>query len=292
MARRARAEVELPSPGVRFAPDYRARLGQLCARLAAARERREGAGRAQLFGTGSEFVGYRPYRSGEDLRALDWNLFARLGRPYVRVSAREASEEWAVVLDTSASMGVGHPGKLQLAAEFAGALAALGVARRATVELWTPGAELRAVVRKRAALEAWFATLEGLRAAGQAGLARAVDELARRRGAGRVFLVGDFLDLPDGGLARLARPSRELVLAQVLAREELVPPAAGSVRWVDAESGRARTLALDAVHVASYERRLVQRLARLRAEAARRRARLGTWTSDTPFETLVTELCA
>jgi hypothetical protein len=53
MARRARAEVELPSPLVCFAPDYRARLGRLLARLAAARERREGAGNAQLFGTGS-----------------------------------------------------------------------------------------------------------------------------------------------------------------------------------------------------------------------------------------------
>lgn len=281
----------LPAPLVRFASDYRARLGRLLARLAAARERREGAGQAQLFGTGSEFVGYRPYRSGEDLRALDWNLYARLGRPYVRVSAREASEEWVVVVDTSASMGVGRPGKLQLAAELAGALAALGVARRATVELWSPGAPARCVVRKRAALEGWLAVLESLRAEGTEGLASAVGELARRRGAGRVFLVGDFLDLPGGGLAELARPSREVFLAQILAREELVPPTSGSVRWIDAESGRARSLALDASSVASYERRLEQRLGRLRTEAVRRRARLGTWTSDTPFETLVAELC-
>src|SRR5262249_34167570 len=111
---RARPPVPLPSPGGRFAPDLLARVGRLGARLASLRERREGAGRARLFGAGEEFVGHRPYQTGEDLRALDWNLLARLGRPFVRVAAREASEHWAVCLDTSASMGVGVPGKLQL----------------------------------------------------------------------------------------------------------------------------------------------------------------------------------
>jgi len=288
MAREARAEVELPSPGVRFGPDFRERLGRLLGRLAAARERREGAGRAQFHGVGSEFVGYRPYRSGEDLRALDWNLFARLGRPYVRVAAREASEEWAVVLDTSASMGVGRPGKLQLAAELAAALGALGVARRASVELWLPGAPAVRVVRRRAGLGSWLAHLEGLSAHGTAGLAAAVEELARRRGAGRVFLLGDGLDLEPRALARLVRPSRELFLARILAREELAPPAHGSVRWIDAESGRARAIELDPARVASYERRLAQRLERLGALAARHRVRLATVTSDTPFE----DLCA
>src|SRR6185503_20613138 len=151
----ARDKVLLPSPGVRFAPDFLARLGRLVARLASQRERREGEGRARLFGVGSEFVGYRPYRSGEDLRALDWNLLARLGRPYVRVAAREASEAWAVLLDTSASMGVGRPGKLQLGAELALALAALGVARRARVALHTEGGAPLCTAQKRTALDGW-----------------------------------------------------------------------------------------------------------------------------------------
>jgi len=290
MAREVGAGVELPSPGVRFGPDFRARLGRLLGRLAAARERREGAGRAQFQGVGSEFVGYRPYRSGEDLRALDWNLFARLGRPYVRVAAREASEDWAVVLDTSASMGVGRPGKLQLAAELAAALGALGVARRASVELWLPGAPAVRVVRRRAALGAWLAHLETLRAQGPAGLGAAVEELARRRGAGRVFLIGDGLDLEPRALAGLVRPSRELFVARILAREELAPPAQGSVRWIDAESGRTRALTLDPTRVASYERRLAQRLQRLATLAARHRVRLATVTADTPFEDLAAAL--
>src|SRR6185503_13563906 len=176
-----REPVELPSPGIAFASDFLARLGRLAAELASQRERREGEGRARLFGVGSEFVGYRPYRSGEDLRALDWNLLARLGRPYVRVAAREASEAWAVLLDTSASMGVGRPGKLQLGAELALALATLGVARRATVTLYTGGPAPLGVARKRAALEGWMRALTTTRASGSAGLGSLARAFAAQR---------------------------------------------------------------------------------------------------------------
>ena len=288
----ARDKVLLPSPGVRFAPDFLGRLRRLVARLASQRERREGEGRARLFGVGSEFVGYRPYRSGEDLRALDWNLLARLGRPFVRVAAREASEDWSVVLDSSASMGVGRPGKLQLGAELALAVAALGLARRATVELRLSGAGLRGVLRRRADLGAWLRALEGARAEGRAGLGAAVRELARERGAGRVFLIGDLLDLEPAAALALARPSRELFLAQILAREELVPPRGGSVRWVDAEEGAWREVAVDAPAANRYERRLADGIERWRRAALHARAAHGCWTSDAEFESVARALCA
>jgi uncharacterized protein (DUF58 family) len=288
-----RESLVLPSPGIRFRPDFRARLGRLLAHLASARERREGAGRAQLFGVGSEFVGYRPYKSGEDLRALDWNLLARLGRPYVRVAAREASEDWAIVLDTSASMGVGSPGKLQLGAELATALCALALARGATVELVLSGRPRALVARRRAAIEGWMRALEDVRAEGDEGaLARA------RRGvpqAGRLFLIGDFLggtaEGDPGALHVLARSARELFLARILAREELLPRARGSVRWVDAESGAERELLVDESTALRYESRLGAEL-ELWGRAARAvRAVHGCWTSDTPFETPVHGLC-
>lgn len=293
MSARSRTRaLELPSPGVRFGPDFLARLGRLVARLASQRERREGDGAARLFGVGSEFVGYRPYRSGEDLRTLDWSLLARLGRPYVRVAAREASEDWAVLLDTSASMGVGRPGKLQLAAELATALAALGIARKARVELWLSAAGRRAVLQKRAGLASWMRALEATRAEGRAGLAHGLARLQAERGAGRVFLLGDFLDLDVRAVLALARPSRELFLAQILAREELVPPHRGAVRWLGAEAEGAREVWVDESAAARYERRLALRIEGWRGAAARVRGVHACFPSDAPFETLVSALCA
>ncbi len=291
MSARGRA-VELPSPGVRFGPDFLARLGRLIGRLASLRERREGEGRAQLFGVGAEFVGYRPYRSGEDLRMLDWNLLARLRRPYVRVAAREASERWAVLVDASASMGAGRPGKLQLAAEVAAALAAVGLERRAAVELWISGRPERLVVRRRSGLARWMGRLEETRAQEESGLASLVSAPARLREAGRIFLIGDLQDCEPRACLALARPSRELFLGQILAAEELAPSVGQAVRWVDAESGASRTLFVDRAAQASYDRRLSLRLERWRAACTRARARYGVWSSATPFETLVQDLCA
>src|SRR5262249_46074722 len=114
---------------------------------------------------------------------------------------------------------------------------------------------------------------------------------ARCARAGRVFLVGDFLDCTPGALAGLARPSRELCLAVILAREELVP-GERHVRWIDAESGAQRDLAVHRAGALSYERRVSARLGRWRAAAVRARAAFGVWTSASPFETLVGALLA
>jgi len=278
--------VELPSPRVRFGPDFLGRLGRLTGRLASLRERREGGGGARLFGVGAEFVAHRPYRSGEDLRGLDWNLLARLRRPYVRVAAREASESWGLVLDTSASMGTGRPGKLQLAAEVALGFAALAVQRRAAVELLLTGPAESLRLRRRGDLTGWLRRLEDCPASGSAGLgALASDSRLRRHG--RLVLVGDFLDCGPRDLLALATAARELVLVQILAREELAAPPHGIVRWIDAESGAERTLRVDASAALAYERRLQQRLDAWRTSATRARAFHGLWTSDAVFEDVV-----
>jgi len=286
MSARPRA-VELPSPGVRFGPDFLGRLGRLTGRLASLRERREGGGRARLLGVGAEFVGHRPYRSGEDLRGLDWNLLARLQRPYVRVAAREASESWGLVLDTSASMGTGRPGKLQLGAEVLLGFAALAAARRASVELVLTGEADALRLARRADLPGCMRRIEACRASGAAGLGDLASRTARLRRHGRLVLVGDFLDCMPRDVLALGTRARELVLVQILAREELVAPASGVVRWIDAESGAERTLRIDPAVALVYERRVEHRLDAWRATAARARAFHGVWTSDAPFESIV-----
>lgn len=260
------------------------------ARVRGARERREGAGNATLQGVGAEFVGYRPYRPGENLRALDWNLYARLDRPFVRVARREASESWAILLDASASMGVGVPGKLQAGAELATALAGLGLGLGASVELIISGDAPRSMlVRKKVQLPGWLSLLEQVRASGTAGLGALIENPARFRSAGRVFAIGDLLDVESRALFSLARRGRELLCAQVLAPEELAPDeAASAVVWVDAESGERHRLELDRGIREGYERELGEALEAWRAAAARHRVGFGSFSSDTPFE----EICA
>src|SRR5690242_9938940 len=122
-------------PEVRFEPGFARRLEALAARVSLARERREGGGVPGILGSGSEFQGYRPYARGDDLRGLDWDVFARSRRPFVRIARRDAGETWSVRVDSSLSMAVGPPGKLQRAAEVAAGLAAIGLSAGAEVRV-------------------------------------------------------------------------------------------------------------------------------------------------------------
>ena len=287
--RRAERAPELPSPGVAFGADFLPRLGRIALRLRSEHERHEGAGRSRLFGVGSEVVGFRPYRPGEDLRHLDWSLYARMRRPFVRVARREASERWAILVDTSASMGVGRPGKLQLAAELATAIAAVGLGHGASIELFCSGRDEGIRLRRRPELRAWMRFLETCRAGGSRGLAELVREPARVRGAGAVFLLGDLFDLEPRDTHALLRRGRELFCAQLLAPEELSPKEM-AVRWVDAETGEGAPIEVDRQARHTYEALLSRRLEAWGAACARHGTIYGFWRSTTPFESIVTEL--
>ena len=265
---------------------YVRRLERLVLRLAAARERREGAGRARRLGMGEEFVGYRPYRAGEDIRRLDWDLFARLDRPYVRVTRREAAEHWTVWLDASASMGVGPPGKLQAAAELAGALCALGLRFGARLELLATGSKgpRRVVLRRKRDLSRLLAFLNATRAAGNAGLGSLVGATRPAGSVGRLFLLGDLLDLAPPALSSLLAPGRELALCAVLGTHEVAPPREGTVAWVDPEGGGRREVALTDEVVSAYEGRLEARLDTWRRFASRHGAPLRIHTAGEEFE--------
>lgn len=294
MAVPARGEAAGPvGAPVVLGPGFVARLGALRVRLEAARRAREGAGRSSLPGAGQDLVGFRPYRPGEDLRQLDWNLLARHERPFVRVTRREAGERWAVVLDASGSMGIGEPPKLQRAAECAAALAALGQARGAHVELVISGPVGRASagtrVGPRDGLDAVLGALEGLRAEGPGRLAELLSSRRLRDHVTRVLVLGDLADLGPGDVLGMRRGGRELRLCQLLAPEELSPPLGGAL-LVDPEGGEPLRLEVDEGRRRAYQLALEAELEGWRELAGRHGFRHAGRSTAEPFEVLVEEL--
>ncbi|MEE8468590.1 MAG: DUF58 domain-containing protein [Planctomycetota bacterium] len=277
----------LPCPGVHLPPGFVRRLERMTLRLAAARERREGAGGAALAGGGEEFVGYRPYRPGEDLRRLDWNLFARLDQPFVRVTRREASERWAILLDTSASMGVGPPGKLQAAAEAACGFACVGLRAGARVVLYSTGRPRQMLARRMTDLPELLQFLTSSEAAGPRGLGSFLDVRRPPADCGRVFLIGDLLDLDPRRAVALHTRGREVFCVQILAPLELAPPPGARVRWWDPEGPGHAERELDGATLAAYERALEERLAVWDSLAARHGFSHGLFSSERAFEDVV-----
>src|SRR5215210_8067868 len=86
-----------------------------------------GAHTSRLRGISAEFTEYRPYRQGDDLGRIDWRLFARSDRAFIRLSNDRAILPTTIVLDASASMAFpsATPGKWRLASELAIGLAAV-----------------------------------------------------------------------------------------------------------------------------------------------------------------------
>src|SRR5271168_4008019 len=109
-------------------PDFLARLEQL--ELVSRKifmGRMKGERRSKKKGQSVEFADYRNYVIGDDLRFLDWNLYARLERLFIRLFMEEEDLHFTVLIDNSLSMDFGNPSKLHYAKQVAAALGFIGL---------------------------------------------------------------------------------------------------------------------------------------------------------------------
>src|SRR5215218_8832256 len=117
-----------PPPAPLLEPDFLHRLEQL--ELVSRKiflGRMKGERRSKRKGQSVEFADYRNYGVGDDLRFLDWNLFARLDRLFIRLFMEEEDLHFYVLIDNSLSMDFGTPTKLHYAKQVAAALGLIGL---------------------------------------------------------------------------------------------------------------------------------------------------------------------
>ncbi|HYO45944.1 MAG TPA: DUF58 domain-containing protein [Gemmatimonadota bacterium] len=210
------------------------------------------AGRHKSPGLGGslEFAEHRPYVPGDDLRRVDWKVYGRSDRWYVRESEQETNLRATLVLDASASMGFASgelPSKWAYGRALAASLAWLLLAQQDAVGLATFGDGIRAFIPPRAGRAQrarLFAALEAEEAGGGTSPEGPFRELAERLPRrGLLVLVSDLLGPPDRflpGLRYFRYRKHEVVVFQVLdpAERSLAKlPPGGEI--VDAETGRA-----------------------------------------------------
>ena len=282
---------------VRFVPGFAARVQRFALAQAAVRRtpREDFASSTARSGAGGgEFAGRRRYRPGDDLRAFDWEALARGAGAFVRLARRENGERWSVLVDSSASMAVGAPEfapKLQLAAELACALCAVGLASGGEVTLATQ----RGIRHLRSARDSAraFAELDGLECAGPSGFATWFEHRSLARTT-RCFAIGDLFDVNPAQVAVHAARGRRLDAVSVLAAVELAPhaglPAGESVEWRDAENGAALAVQLTPQALARYAALLAQHQQRWRASLQRVGGQLVIARAGDPFETVALRL--
>jgi len=241
-------------------------------------------------GLSVEFCDYRPYGAGDDLRYVDWNIYARLDRLYLKLFIDEQDLCLHLLLDASASMDYGEPAKFRYGVQLAAALGFVGL-----VSLERVGV---GIIRERAA-EGWAPTrgrnrffplvelLLGLRPGGTTGLGEGLRDYALRvREPGLAVLISDLLD-PSGyevGIRALLERRFDVHVIHVLAPAELDPPFGGDLRLRDAESGAIRELTLDGEALRQYRKRLREFLDHAEAFCLANEVSYHRVTTDVPLE--------
>jgi uncharacterized protein (DUF58 family) len=253
------------------------------------RRRRHGSGSRLGAGPGAslEFHDYRSYVAGDDLRQLDWGVYARTDQLVLRRHRQEVSPRVEVVLDCSESMAL-TAAKAGLATSLAGLFATLAESEHLRPGIWLFADRVRRIAATRAS--AWRAELTAAGIAGSAGLEHRPPPFAP--GSERI-VVSDGL-CPAGGTAAvrtLGCNAGRLCLVQVLTRSEIAPTALGPVRLEDVEQASAP---IDIVHddevCASYRSRFARHQSEWQTALAGRGAGLVTCVVEDGFDAAVRAL--
>ncbi len=195
-------------------------------------------------GMGMEFAEVRPYAPGDDIRAIDWNVTARMGEPFIKIFSEERELTVILMVDASASGQFGTAGgfKNEAAAELCATIAFAAIRNNDkvglyiftdTVELHIPPAKGR-----RQALRI-IREILGFRPAGQkTNIRGALERLIKTaRRSGIVFLVSDFGDAGYEAPFRIAAKKFDLIAVRVSDPAEKALPDAGLIRLRDPETG-------------------------------------------------------
>ncbi|MBI3973609.1 MAG: DUF58 domain-containing protein [Chloroflexi bacterium] len=250
-----------------------------------------GGRRSKKRGTSVEFADYREYTPGDDLRQIDWNIYGRSDRLFVKLREDEESLTVHLLIDCSKSMDWGRHHKLSYARRLAAVLGYVALASQDRVEAAAFGSRLLSHVpplRGKGQLGRLLTFLTSLEPRGQTDLkASLAAYAAMHRRSGLVILISDLLN-PGGleGLTALLDRGFEAVLIHLLDPTEIDPEDEGEVELRDRETGEILRISLDPSTVDAYRRRLAGWLAETEAFCAKRMVRYVTASTALPLEDL------
>src|SRR6267378_2032981 len=196
----------------------------------------KGERRSKKKGQSVEFADYRNYVKGDDLRFLDWNLYGRLDKLFLRLFMEEEDLHFYVLLDNSLSMDFGTPTKLHYAKQIAAALGFIGLCNldRVMIEAFNNRlTQSLPPVRGRRSLWRLLDFLQKIESAGPSDLRRALRSFTIKcSGKGIVLLLSDFMD--KGGyeeaLRYLIARQLDIYAIQILSQEEISPEIVGDLK--------------------------------------------------------------
>jgi len=257
------------------------------------RGRMKGERRSKRKGQSVEFADFRQYVPGDDLRFIDWNLFARLERLYLKLFLEEEDLHFYALIDTSSSMEFGEPTKLQFAKQLAAALGFIGLCRADRVKIESLGTSSKKpgpTLRGRSSLWRMQEYLEGIEPGENVSLTEGVKNFClRNTGKGILVLISDLMDKEgyEKALRFLVTQQMDMYLLHVLCPEELNPDVKGDLRLIDCEDDDVAEITVSRPLLEKYKRTLASFVDGAREFCTRRGMSYLMVSTETPVETLV-----
>lgn len=244
-------------------------------------------------GQSVEFADYRNYVVGDDLRHLDWNLYGRLDKLFIRLFMEEEDLHFYLLLDNSLSMDFGSPTKLHYARQVAAALGFVGLCNldRVVIEVFNDRiTQSLPPCRGRRSLWRMMDFLQKLEPAGPSNLARAMRTFTLKcSGKGIVVLLSDMMD--KGGyeeaLRYLVARQLDIYVIQILSQEEIEPEIVGDLRLTDIEDDDVAEITVSAPLLKRYKQNLAAYRSAISEFCTRRGAQYVFTSNQVPFERLV-----
>jgi uncharacterized protein (DUF58 family) len=257
------------------------------------RGRMKGERRSKRKGQSVEFADFRQYVPGDDLRFIDWNLFARMERLYLKLFLEEEDLHFYALIDTSSSMDFGEPTKLQYAKQLAASLGFIGLCRADRVKVETLATSSRKpgpALRGRASLWRMMDYLENVEAGENVSLAEGVRNFClRNTGKGILVLISDLMDKEgyEKALRFLVTQQMDVYVLHTLCPEELSPEVKGDLRLIDCEDEDVAEITVSRPLLDKYKRTLASFIDGARDFCTRRGMNYLMVSTQTPVETLV-----
>lgn len=255
--------------------------------------RMKGERRSKRRGESVEFADYRNYVVGDDLRFLDWNIYARLERLLIKLFLEEEDLNVTVLFDTSRSMDWGNPSKGLYIKRVAAALSYIALVNYDRLSLY--GYSDRLVhemrgVRGRRLVAQVIRFLQGIRFEGRSDFTTVAKRFAlRHRGKGVVIILSDFMDKGgfENGLRYLLGRNLDLYVIQALSPEEIDPPLAGDLKLVDVEDDEVAEVTISKPLLDKYKAMLTGFCTDLKNYCTRRGITYLFTSTRVPFDSLV-----
>lgn len=301
-----------------ISPELAARLGQLdISSRKIMTGKLKGERRSKRRGESVEFADHRPYVSGDDLRHIDWNIFGRLDKLFLKLFLEEEDLSLHVVIDCSASSDTGEPNKFLFMQKLAAALGYIGLVNLNRVAITAIGDKMLREgeggqepemgpdgkllppqglvssirdLRGKRRLQDMVSYLLDVEPAGQTRFTDACKRIAiTRRGKGVMLVLSDFL-IKEGfqdGLRLLKGHGYDVYAIQVLSPQEMEPKIGGDLRLKDMEDGDAAEVTITAPLLKKYKQILTAYCNQLHDFCTQRDIVHMTIKSDTPVDQLV-----